>query len=131
MSLRSRWISELPVPLNSSKMTRPLREAGVDERGGDDGQRAPSSMLRAAPKKRFGLVQRVRVDAAGEDLARRRGRRVCRRGEARDRVEQDDHVLPISAELGLLDHISATAQCVRVLVEGRGHTSPPRCAACR
>jgi hypothetical protein len=26
-------------------------------------------MLRAAPKKRFGTLQRVRVDAAGEHLA--------------------------------------------------------------
>ena len=29
----------------------------------------PSSMLRAAPKKRFGLLQGVGVDAAGEHLA--------------------------------------------------------------
>ena len=48
----------LPVPLNSSKITSSMRRAGVDQGGGEDRQRLPpSSMLRAAPKNRFGLCR--------------------------------------------------------------------------
>ena len=54
-SLRSRWISMLPVPLNSSKITSSMREpvsmSAVDMIVSEP----PSSMLRAAPKKRFGF----------------------------------------------------------------------------
>ena len=54
VSLRSRMISELPVPLNSSKMTSSMREpvsiSAVEMMVSDP----PSSMLRAAPKNRLG-----------------------------------------------------------------------------
>src|SRR6266853_3413071 len=53
-TLRSSTISELPVPLNSSKITSSMREpvsiSAVEMIVSDP----PSSMLRAAPKKRFG-----------------------------------------------------------------------------
>ena len=47
-------ISELPVPLNSSKITSSMREPvsiSADEMMVSD---PPSSILRAAPKNRFG-----------------------------------------------------------------------------
>src|ERR1035438_5984162 len=53
-SLRSRWISMLPVPLNSSKITSsmrlPVSMSAVAMMVSDP----PSSILRAAPKKRLG-----------------------------------------------------------------------------
>ena len=81
----------------------------------------PSSMLRAAPKKRFGPLQRVAVDAAREHLARRRHDRVVGARQARDRVEQDDHVLLVLDQaLGLLDdHLGHLHVPLRRLVEGR------------
>src|SRR5579863_7609247 len=53
-SLRSRWISELPVPLNSSKMTSSMRLPVSTRAVATMVSEPPSSMLRAAPKKRFG-----------------------------------------------------------------------------
>ena len=51
------------------------------------------------------LVQRVRVHAAGEDLARVGHHRVVGPGQARDRVEQDHDVAPVLTESArLLDH---------------------------
>ncbi len=59
----------LPVPLNSSKMTSSMREPVSISAVARMVSEPPSSMLRAAPKKRLGLLQGVGVDAAGEDLA--------------------------------------------------------------
>ena len=53
-SLRSRWISQLPVPLNSSKMTSSMRLPVSTSAVAMMVSEPPSSMLRAAPKKRFG-----------------------------------------------------------------------------
>src|SRR5947209_5478410 len=53
-SLRSRWISQLPVPLNSSKMTSSMRLPVSTRAVAMMVSDPPSSMLRAAPKKRFG-----------------------------------------------------------------------------
>ena len=65
----------------------------------------PPSMLRAAPKNRFGFSERLRVDAAGENLARLRRDGVVRARQPRDRVEQDHDVLPVLDQpLRLLDH---------------------------
>src|SRR5512141_696986 len=88
-SLRSRWISMLPVPLNSSKITSsmrlPVSISAVAMMVSDP----PSSMLRAAR----------------QHLARRRHNRVVRARQARDGVEQDHHVaLVFHQPLGLLDH---------------------------
>ena len=51
---RSRWISVLPVPLNSSKMTSSIFEPVSTSAVARMVRLPPSSMLRAAPKKRFG-----------------------------------------------------------------------------
>ena len=112
----------LPVPLNSSKMTSSMREPVSISAVAMMVSEPPSSMLRAAPKKRFGLLQRVRVDAAREDLARRRDDGVVGAREARDRVEQDhDVALVLDEALGLLDdHLGDLHVARRRLVEGRG-----------
>jgi hypothetical protein len=102
---RSRWISMLPVPLNSSKITSSIFEPVSISAVARIVRLPPSSMLRAAPKKRFGLLQGVGVDAAGEHLAGARHHGVVGAGQAGDGVEQDDHVLLVLDEaLGLLDH---------------------------
>jgi hypothetical protein len=120
MSLRSRWISLLPVPLNSSKITSSMREPVSTRAVAMMVSEPPSSMLRAA-EEALGLVQRVGVDAAREDLARRRHHGVVGAGEAGDRVEQDDHVLLVLDEaLGLLDdHLGHLHVARGGLVEGR------------
>src|SRR5215475_8710707 len=53
-TLRSRMISELPVPLNSSKITSSMREPVSISAVAMMVSEPPSSMLRAAPKNRFG-----------------------------------------------------------------------------
>src|SRR5467141_3290257 len=53
-SWRSRLISELPVPLNSSKITSSMREPVSISAVATIVREPPSSALRAAPKKRFG-----------------------------------------------------------------------------
>src|SRR5208337_2394305 len=53
-TFRSRMISELPVPLNSSKITSSMREPVSMSAVAMMVSEPPSSMLRAAPKKRFG-----------------------------------------------------------------------------
>ena len=52
--LRSSTISELPVPLNSSKITSSMREPVSTSAVAMIESEPPSSMLRAAPKKRLG-----------------------------------------------------------------------------
>jgi hypothetical protein len=81
----------------------------------------PSSMLRAAPKKRFGRCSALAVDAARQHLARRRHDGVVGAREARDRVEQDDDVLLVLDQaLGLLDHhLGDLHVALRRLVERR------------
>ena len=53
-SLRSRRISMLPVPLNSSKMTSSIREPVSTSAVARMVSEPPSSMLRAAPKNFLG-----------------------------------------------------------------------------
>ena len=53
--------------------------AGVDERGRDDGQRAALLDVARRAEEPLRAVQGVGVDAAREDLARRRLRPCCRR----------------------------------------------------
>jgi hypothetical protein len=82
----------------------------------------PSSMLRAAPKKRFGRSSALRVDAAGEHLAGARYHGVVGAGQAGDGVQEDHHVaLVLDQALGLLDHhVRDLHVARRRLVEGRG-----------
>src|ERR1039458_5069718 len=53
-NLRSRWISMLPVPLNSSKITSSMRLPVSIRAVATMLSDPPSSILRAAPKKRLG-----------------------------------------------------------------------------
>ena len=55
VSLRSRWISMFPVPLNSSKITSSMREPVSMSAVAMIVSDPPSSMLRAAPRNRFGF----------------------------------------------------------------------------
>ena len=65
----------------------------------------PSSMLRAAPRKLLGRVERGGVNAAGEDAAARGLCEVVGAREASDGVKQHHDVLPhLDEALGALDH---------------------------
>ena len=111
----------LPVPLNSSKITSSMREPVSMSAVAMIVSEPPSSMLRAAPKKRFGFCSALRVETAGEHLARRRDHGVVGARQARDRVEQDHHVLLVLDQaLGLLDHhLGDLHVALRRLVERR------------
>ena len=79
--------------------------AGVDQRGGDDRERAAFLDVARGAEEALRPLQRVGVDAAGQHLARRRHDGVVGAREARDRVEQDHHVLLVLDQaLRLLDH---------------------------
>jgi hypothetical protein len=54
--------------------------AGVDERGGDDGEAAAALDVAGRAEEALGLVQGVGVHAAGEDLAAVAAAPCCRRG---------------------------------------------------
>ncbi len=83
----------------------------------------PPSMLRAAPRKRFRRVERRGVHAAGQDAARCRLRQVVGAREARERVQQHDHVLAaLHKALGALDDQLGHGDVVlRGHVERGGH----------
>ena len=81
----------------------------------------PSSIFRAAPKKRFGGIEGDRVDAARQRPARRREGQVVGAREARDRVEQD-HDVAAGLDLALGDlerHLGDVGVVLGRLVEGR------------
>jgi predicted RNA-binding Zn ribbon-like protein len=113
----------LPVPLNSSKMISSAR-LPVSTSAVAMIVRLPApSMLRAAPKKRFGFWSAVRLEAAGHDLSGARRERVVGPGQPGDRIEEDDDVLALLDQpAGLLaHHLGAVHVAFRSLVEGRGH----------
>ena len=120
-SRRSRWISMLPVPLNSSKMTSSIREPVSMRAVAMIVSEPPSSMLRAAPKKRFGFWSALASTPPERTLPDGGHGRVVGAGEARDRVEEDDDVaLVLDEALGLLDdHLGHLDVARRRLVEGR------------
>src|ERR1700674_2080018 len=65
---------------------------GVDECSGDDGKRAAFFDVAGRSKETLWTLQRVRIDAAREYLARGRNDGVISACQARDRIEQDDHI---------------------------------------
>src|SRR5690606_1995939 len=65
---------------------------GVDQRRRDDGERAATLDVARRAEEALGLLERVRVDTAGEDLAGVRYDDVVGARQTGDRVEQDDHV---------------------------------------
>ena len=112
----------LPVPLNSSKITSSMREPVSTSAVATMVSEPPSSMLRAAPKKRFGRCSALLSTPPDRTLPDGRHDGVVGAREARDRVEQDDDVLLVLDQaLGLLDHhLGHLHVALRRLVEGRG-----------
>ena len=82
----------------------------------------PSSMLRAAPKKRFGRCSALASTPPVSTLPDDGHHRVVGAAEARDRVEQDHDVAAVLDQaLGFLDHHLGDRDVARGrLVEGRG-----------
>ena len=79
--------------------------AGIDQRGGDDGQRAAFLDVARGAEETLGALQRVGVDAAGQHLAGGGHHGVVGARQARDRVQQDhDILLVLDQPLGLFDH---------------------------
>ena len=96
--------------------------AGVDQRRGDDRQRAAFLEVPRGAEEPLRPLQRVRVEAAGEDLSGGGLHVVVGAGEAGDRVEQDHDVLAVlDHPLRLLDHHLGHGDVARRrLVERRG-----------
>src|SRR5687768_4749104 len=67
--------------------------SGVDQGGGDDRQRAAFLDVAGGAEETLRPLQRIGVDAAGQDLARARHHGVVGASQAGDRIEQDDDVL--------------------------------------
>ena len=112
----------LPVPLNSSKITSSIVRAGLDQRGGQDGQRAAVLDVARGAEEPLRRVERGRVDTTGQDAPARRGGEVVGAAEAGDRVEQhDDVVAQLDQALGALDgELGDRGVVLGGPVEGRG-----------
>ena len=95
--------------------------AGVDQGGGQDRQAAAFLDVAGGAEEALRLVQGVGVDAAGEDLAGVRHLGVVGPGQARDRIEQNHHVLAeLDHALGLFDdHLADLHVPAGRFVEGR------------
>ena len=79
--------------------------AGVDQGGGEDGQRAALLDVARRAEEALGPLQGIGVHAAGQHLAGGRHDGVVGAGETGDGVEQDDDILfVLDQALGLLDH---------------------------
>src|ERR1700710_1574223 len=101
-TLRSRISSELPVPLNSSKITSSIRLPVSTSAVAMMVSEPPSSMLRAAPKKRFGRCSALASTPPVSTLP------------------DDDVAAVFDQPLGLLnDHLGDLNVTHRGLVEGR------------
>ena len=79
--------------------------AGVDQRGGDDGERAAFFHVASGGEEAARTLQSVGVDTAGEHFAGRRSDGVVGAREASDAVEQhDDVALVFDEALGFFQH---------------------------
>src|SRR6478735_690453 len=67
--------------------------AGLDERGGQDGQRAAVLDVARGTEEALRRVERGRVDTTGQDAAGGRRRQVVGTAQTGDRVQQDHHVV--------------------------------------
>ena len=122
-SRRSRWISMLPVPLNSSKITSSMRLPVSTSAVPMMVRLPPSSMLRAAPKNFLGLCSALESTPPERILPRGRHDGVVGARQARDRVEQDDDVAAV-LDQALAPSRSPSRPPARGawrLVEGRAH----------
>src|SRR3569832_665788 len=103
--------------------------AGLDQRRGDDGERAAFFDIARGAEEAFRPLQRIGVDTAGEHLARCRDHGVVGARETRDRVEQYHHVsLVFHQTLGLLDHHFGNLHVTggRLIEGGRDHLAAHR-----
>jgi hypothetical protein len=132
-SLRSSMISELPVPLNSSKMTSSMRLPVSISAVAMIVRRAAFLDVARRAEEPLRPLQGVGVDTAGQDLARRRHHGVVGARQAGDGIQQDHHVRLCSTRR-LAFSITISATCTwraGRLVEGREITSPFTTAPCR
>ena len=95
---------------------------GLDQRGGDDGQRAAFFNVTRGTEETLRLLQGIGVHTTGQHLARRRNHGVVGARQTGDRVEQDHHVFfMFNQALGLFDdHLGDLHVACGRLVEGRG-----------
>ena len=102
---RSKCTSILPVPLNSSKITSSMRLPVSIKAVAIIVKLPPSSIFLAAPKNLFRFVQRVGIDAAGENFAARRHDGIISARQARDAVEKNHDVFAmLNQPFGFFDH---------------------------
>ena len=92
---------------------------GVDERRRHDGERAALLDVARGAEEALWFLQRIRVEAARQHLARRRDDGVVGARETGNRIEQNEHVLLVLHEpLRLLDdHFRHLHVALRRLVE--------------
>src|SRR3954469_6085382 len=96
--------------------------AGLDQRGGEDRQRAAVLDVAGGTEEALRRVERRRVDTTGEDPAAGGGSEVVGTAEAGDGVEQHDHaVAELDQPLGPLDgQLGPDGVGLGRPVEGRG-----------
>ena len=96
--------------------------AGIDQRGGDNGQRTAFFDVPCGTKEALRLLQGVGVHTARQYLARGGLDGVVGTGETGDRIQQNDHILLVFDQtFGLFDdHFGHLNVAYRRLVEGRG-----------
>src|SRR5262245_2215437 len=131
----------LPVPLNSSKITSSMREPVSMSAVAMIVSDPPSSMFRAAPKKRFGFCRALEsrppestlpdggITPSWDDRAGRGYDGVVRARETGDRIAEDEDVLLVlDKALRLLDdHVGDLHVALGGLVErGRNHLAVHR-----
>src|SRR5215510_11247395 len=95
--------------------------SGFDQRRGDDRQGTALFDIAGRAEEPFRALQRVRVDAARQNLTRGRDDGVVRARQSGDRIEQDHHVaFMFDQALRLFDHHVGHLNVARSrLVEGR------------
>src|SRR3984893_5626785 len=95
--------------------------AGVDQRGGDDGERAAFFNVTGCGKETPRALQGVGVNTAGEHFAGWRSDRVVSARQASDRVEKNNHVAFVFDEaFGFFqNHLGDLNVALRRLVKGR------------
>ena len=99
-----------------------MREPGIDKRRRDDGQRAAFFDVAGRAEEALRSLQGVRINTTGQNLAGGRHDSVVGPAEARNRVEQDNHVaLVLDQALGLFDdHFRDLNVARRRFIERRG-----------
>ena len=95
--------------------------AGVNQCGADDGQRTAFFDISRSTKKAFGPLQRVRINAARQHLARGWQHVVVGPRQACNGVQQDDHILlQLDQAFGAFNHHFSHLHVARCrFVEGR------------